>query len=75
MFTLRFDMRAKDGPDSAPALYEAALEFDYLWFPMRHPPMDEVLRQVAGDDFGDNLFQVDRSGEEMTLVPLTGVFR
>ena len=56
------------------ALYEAASEFDYLWFPMRHAQMDEVLANVAAGEFGDNLFRVDRVNGEMNLVPLPDVF-
>lgn len=48
--------------------------WDYLWFPIKNPIVDEKLKTLSGDDLKDFVFRVARRDGEVEVVALDGVF-
>lgn len=56
------------------AVQEVVANWDYLWFPVEHPQMDEQLKFLFGEDLKDRVFRVDRSDGNVEVVALDGIF-
>ena len=56
------------------AIQEVVANWDYLWFPVEHPQMDEQLKFLFGEDLKDRVFRVDRSDGNVEVVALDGIF-
>lgn len=49
--------------------------WDYLWFPIQDFEADEIMTSLAGPDLKEFVFRVDRTGDDMKVIALDGVFK
>ena len=49
-------------------------EWDYLWFPIQAPELDEQLKLHFGEDLKQRLFRVERNAGGVTVTALDGIF-
>ena len=58
-----------------PAIMQNIVEnWDYLWFPLRDPQLDERLRYYFGPDLKDRVYRIDRVDGNVSVIALDNVF-
>ena len=60
---------------SQPALIEDLIrDYDYLWFPIPSPVLDQRLAFYFGDDLKQRLFRVERNDGTIAVTAMDGIF-